>query len=277
MKYSASHRHVLIYCISVMILFAICATCCALIINPQPGTRTKTDGNMTIDYSNMNQGYVLIKCTAREETEKADKVQVSKGNNKIHYDMNFNGDYEIIPLQYGNGKYTFQFYKHKQAKTYALEAEISLKVKMSDENAAFLCPNQYVNFTEDTEAVKKADELCKDLTDHNKIYKTIRKFIITNFHYDYIKSYNVKKGQLPDIDDAWNKKMGICQDLSAIAVAMLRSQGVPAKLVIGNFKGQTGTTPHAWVSVILDGKEQRFDPVADIQHVKGTYTVNRWY
>ena len=268
MKYSTSNRNLLIYLI-LLVFLILQATCVAIVLKPEPGSRVKTDGGLTIDYSNINQGYVLIKCPAKSDSEKPDKVKVSKGKEQVHYNMNLNGEYEIIPLQFGNGKYTFQYYEHQYAKNYSLDGKIILTAKMPNENTVFLYPNQYVNFTEETEAVKKANELCDGITDPKKIIK--------NFHYDYIKAYTVKKGQLPDIDEAWTNKMGVCQDLSAIAVAMLRSQDVPAKLVIGSFHANNTTTYHAWVSVIFDGKEQRFDPTADIQKVKGTYTVERWY
>ncbi len=58
---------------------------------------------------------------------------------------------------------------------------------------------------------------------------------------------------------------------------MLRSQGVPAKLVIGFLKKRTY---HAWVSIIINGEEQRFDPTASIEgqkYKKGDYTIERYY
>ena len=96
------------------------------------------------------------------------------------------------------------------------------------------------------------------------------------FSYDFIKSVTVKSGQLPDIEYCWEKKMGICQDLSAMTCAMLRSQGVPARLIIGTLGSGT---PHAWVLAVVDGEDTFFDPTAELNATNktDTYTTERWY
>ena len=59
------------------------------------------------------------------------------------------------------------------------------------------------------------------------------------------KAANVKSGYLPVLDDVLASKTGICFDYAALMTGMLRSQGVPCKLVIG----YAGTAYHAWISV----------------------------
>ena len=49
---------------------------------------------------------------------------------------------------------------------------------------------------------------------------------------------------MPDIDAVLAEKKGICFDYAALMAAMLRSQGVPTKLVTG----YTGSSYHAWIS-----------------------------
>ena len=81
---------------------------------------------------------------------------------------------------------------------------------------------------------------------------------------------------MPSIDECWKKRMGVCQDLSAVTCAMLRSQGVPAKLMIGDLK----KLYHAWVVLVIDGEEKRFDPTAEIEnkkYKKTDYTLERYY
>ena len=46
-------------------------------------------------------------------------------------------------------------------------------------------------------------------------------------------------------DQVLEKKSGICFDYAALMTGMLRSQGVPCKLVVG----YAGTVYHAWISV----------------------------
>jgi transglutaminase-like putative cysteine protease len=70
--------------------------------------------------------------------------------------------------------------------------------------------------------------------------------------------------------------MGICQDLSAMTCAMLRSQGVPARLMIGTLGVNTY---HAWVMAVVNGEDKFFDPTAELNASSktDTYTTERYY
>jgi transglutaminase-like putative cysteine protease len=72
------------------------------------------------------------------------------------------------------------------------------------------------------------------------------------------------------------EKMGICQDLSAVTIAMLRSLGVPARLMIGTLGSGTY---HAWVTAIVNGEEKFFDPTVEVGagSKNETYTTERYY
>ena len=59
------------------------------------------------------------------------------------------------------------------------------------------------------------------------------------------KAASVQSGYLPDIDVTLAEKKGICFDYAALMAAMLRSQNVPVKLVVG----WTGSQYHAWINV----------------------------
>ncbi len=94
-------------------------------------------------------------------------------------------------------------------------------------------------------------------------------FVVGNLTYDTQKAANVKSGYLPVLDSVLSSKKGICFDYAALMAGMLRSQGVPCKLIVG----YAGTAYHAWISVwteeegwidgaiYFDGKEwHRMDP-----------------
>ena len=71
--------------------------------------------------------------------------------------------------------------------------------------------------------------------------------MITNITYDEELAANVKTNYLPNIDNTLKTKKGICFDYASLMAAMLRSQGVPTKLVVG----YSGEAYHAWISVYL--------------------------
>ena len=100
--------------------------------------------------------------------------------------------------------------------------------------------------------MKKAAELTKDCkTDIEKV-EEIYKFVIKSLTYDVDKANTVKSGYLPSVDAIVDLGKGICFDYAAVFAAMLRSQGIPAKLVTGFVKPDNAY--HAWNEFYLKDK-----------------------
>lgn len=266
---------------AVSLLLVLLVAVCAVIFSsgevrlPQEGKKVKKDNKLTLDISHAEEGYFLAK---GPKSKKRLKLTVEAGGAKLQYDINTDGEYEVFPLQFGRTNYVISLWAQAEGKKYGKVGQIKVSPKMEDELSCFLYPNQYVNYTADTPCVLKAIELCEGMTDPEEIFQTIRGFVIKNFTYDYIKSVTVagSSGMLPDIEGCWEGRKGICQDLSAMTCAMLRSQGVPARLIIG----QLGSgTPHAWVLAVVNGEDVFFDPTAEVgaSNKAETYTTLRWY
>lgn len=119
-------------------------------------------------------------------------------------------------------------------------------------------------------SVFKAKELASGLSQRER-YMAIRSYINRSFVYDFIKAETVsKRGVLPDISSCWERRMGICQDLSAMTVGMLRAVGLKASLVIGYADGKY----HAWVET----QYGIYDPTAEIQRKQvSRYVKERTY
>ena len=75
--------------------------------------------------------------------------------------------------------------------------------------------------------------------------KAVYDFVVGNLTYDKKKATTVQSGYLPVLDTVLAEKKGICFDYASLMTGMLRSQGVPCKLVVG----YAGTAYHAWISV----------------------------
>ncbi len=265
--------------------FIVCATlvlvvCAALIavalglnLPEATGKTVKKDGKMTVDCSNMSEGYLMVKA---KKTSKRLKLQIATSGAKLNYDLNSDGEYEVFPLQFGSGKYQVSLFENVSGKKYSKEGTVKLNVKMPDELSCFLYPNQYVSYDENTACVQEAQKICEGITNQEEIFDIVRKYVMKNFNYDYIKSVTVKPGLLPQIDECWKNKMGICQDLSALTCAMLRSQGVPARLVIGTVGSNTY---HAWVVAVVNGDNRFFDPTAEMNASSKNeqYSTERYY
>lgn len=238
----------------------------------EPGKSLKKNGKLRLDLSNTSEGYFLA--SIQKTSKKRMKLRVKKGKETLTYDLNGNAEFEVFPLQLGDGKYEILLYEQVSGKKYSSAGKVSVNVKLNDPEAAFYYPNQYVNYTQQTEPVGKADELCAGMTGQQS-YDAVCKFMSQNFHYDFVKALTIKAGELPDIEESYTKRMGVCQDLSAIMCCMLRTQGVPARLMIG----YADKNYHAWVAFNYEGKEYFFDPTAAVNGISKvkTYSVERYY
>lgn len=208
-----------------------------------PGTLVHSARQVTIDYSNTADGYVMVKCALKGEQLKI--ILAGPGDTSYTYNLNAEDVYEVFPLTAGNGSYKVSVYKNLYGTRYSLLTSKELEVTLTDEFAPFLRSNQYVHFTADSEVVALAAQLTTNSTSELQTVQTIYHYVINNFVYDYDKARTVTSGYLPDVDQILSLKKGICFDYASLMTAMLRSLNIPTKLVIG----YAGTVYHAWISV----------------------------
>jgi len=235
------------------------------------GTAVSSNGKLIIDSSHADEGYVMA-CVSSPTGHRL-KMRVKGPQGQLDYDLSDTGAYEVFPLQMGNGGYDFSLYENVSGTKYSSAGKITLSVSLSDPSLAFLAPNQYVDYARDSLTVLKSDELTEGAS-KKEIYKTICKFISSEFTYDFVRAKTIKAGTLPEVDPCFERRSGICQDLAAVMVCMLRVQGVPAKLVIG----YADKYYHAWTVAVVDGEEIFFDPTASIGAlVAKNYQVERVY
>jgi transglutaminase-like putative cysteine protease len=203
----------------------------------------------TIDASNSEDGYVMIKYTGSVKTKIKALIDTPTGIRYI-YNLNSSGDYEVFPLTDGDGTYTIGVYENISGCKYATAYSTRIKICLKDQFSPFLRPNQYVNFNQDSQVVVKANELCQGETAELDKITSIYNYVVTNFTYDKQLAATVKSGYLPVLDTVLANKKGICFDYAALMTGMLRSQGIPTKLVIG----YSGSAYHAWINTYVKGQ-----------------------
>ncbi len=219
----------------------------ASILSPvASGKSVKSGGGAEIDYSNIKDGYVM--CRFAASNSKRLKVQVAGPTTTYTYDLP-TGSWVTFPLSDGNGSYKVTALQNTTGKKYAVLASASFSVSLTDEFAPFLRPNQYVNYEGAVNTIAMAAQLTKDVSDPLDKVGAVYNYVVKNLTYDKKRASAVSNGTLtsylPDLDSVLAEKKGICFDYAALMTGMLRSQGVPCKLVVG----YAGTTYHAWVSV----------------------------
>ena len=194
-----------------------------------------------IDYSHTADGYVMVKYLA--ETDQRLKAQVKGPTTTYTYNLS-PGKWAVFPLSDGEGDYQVCVYENISGTKYALALSERMEVALEDPFAPFLYSNQYVNYEEAPSSVQKAAQLCQGAENLEKVER-IYQFVVEGMRYDTQLAATVKSGYIPVLDGVLANMQGICFDYAALMAGMLRSQGVPCKLVVG----YAGDVYHAWISV----------------------------
>ena len=202
---------------------------------------------VTLDASNTADGYVMVKYTG-SSSDKLKLILTGPSGVKYTYNLSSKGNYETFILSDGNGQYSLGVYKNIEATKYSVLYTKNFQVSLENEFAPFLRPNQYVNYNQNSQVVTQAASLVKNTSDDLKKVEIIYDYVIKNIAYDKQKAQTVQSGYLPVVDEILKSKKGICFDYAAVMAAMLRSQGIPTKLVTG----YTGSAYHAWITTYTE-------------------------
>lgn len=200
------------------------------------------EGNdeVLVDLSRKDKGFFSLYCTS----EKKIKLQVFKDDETYTYDVEKNKE-QVFPFQLGNGSYTIKVMRNIEGTKYMELYVTSAEVNMKDEFDPFLRPSQYADYDADSKCVAKAKELASQSSDQNDFISNVYKYVTESVTYDKEKAANLQPGYIPVPDEIFESGKGICFDYASLATCMLRSQGVPTKIIFG-YVGEDGDLYHAW-------------------------------
>ena len=182
-----------------------------------------------IDMSAVSEGYVALSAVS----DKRLKFQVLKDDQTYTYNLSSEGVPSIFPLQCGDGRYTFRALENIGESRYAVLYITECDVKLIDEFQPYLRPNDYVGYSAQSECVRRASRLAAESSDALEFIASVYKLICGTVTYDTDKAAGLKSMYLPDVDETLLTGRGICFDYASLAAAMLRSQGIPTKLIFG--------------------------------------------
>lgn len=202
-----------------------------------------------IDASNTSEGYFMLKF--KSNNEKLIKiVRIANTETKLNYDyyLNVLNEYVTFPLTDGDGIYTIQVFEQEGSK-FVLKNSVKIDVVIEDDIQQFTYPNYYVNYTSESKGIKMAEFLCENLNNDIEKAREINNYVLENLTYDFDLAANMPIGYVPDLDRVITEKTGVCFDYAALLTAMLRSVGIPTKLVFGYVEN----VYHAWISIYTNG------------------------
>ncbi|HHX63084.1 MAG TPA: transglutaminase domain-containing protein [Epulopiscium sp.] len=203
----------------------------------------------TIDKTQLSNGVINVSYKSSED--KKTKVMVSKGSDKYTYDLKSEGQY---PLQFGNGDYTVSILENASGNQYKVVTQETLKFSANNINAVYLQSIDMINWDNNMKAIKIAKELTKGLNTDKEKATVLYNYVAKNIKYDYNKAATVVAGYIPSIDATLNTSLGICFDYSVVYAAMMRSVGVPTKVIMG--QNIDIKEYHAWNEVYLSESNQ---------------------
>ena len=210
-----------------------------------------------IDTSNVDAGYVSVSA----ENAARLKFQVSNGDLTYNYDLPNDGTPTMYPINMGDGSYLFRIMQNTEGNNYVEFDATTADVSLSSEFAPFLTPNMFCAYTGKSACVAKAQELVGGASNEGEALGAICSYVVKNVTYDVDKAKKLATtaGYAPNPDETLSTGTGICFDYSSLAAAMLRSQGIPTKIITGYV--DPGEIYHAWIMAYIDGtwKTAQFD------------------
>ena len=226
---------------------------------------------------NANDG--TVKLTYNNEYDEKVKLLVQlTGGTQYKYDIP-KGNVDInIPLTQGNGEYKLILCRNISGTKYAVVQTVSVTQKLANDNDAFLSSSYIIDWNKTNEAIKKAQTLASKGSNNNDKIKYIYEFVVKNYTYDYEKANNINDiaktiAYIPNVSKVYSEKKGICYDYSVLLASMLRSVGVPTKVVTGYTPN--ATVYHAWNNVYVNSKWNVIDSTYDAQmyRAKKSYSM----
>ena len=209
-----------------------------------PGNTTIGNDTVTIDTSNIADGYISV--TYKGDAERTRLMVTTPESNTYTYDL-YKGVTDTFPLTESTGNYNVGVYELISGNDYSVLFNDDVSVNSIDEYKPYLYPNQYVKFDKDTKAVTFASELVAPANNDLEAVQYVYNYVINNITYDYGKAENVESTYIPDVDNVLATKTGICFDYASLMASMLRSQQIPTRLEIG----YAGEAYHAWISTYI--------------------------
>ncbi len=193
------------------------------------GDRAAAEGEVRFDLSAAEDGYLGVSAVSESRL----KFQVIKGDLIYNYDLPGDGTPALFPLQSGDGEYLLRVMRNVTENKYAELSAASCSVTLRDEFQPFLRPSLYVNYTAASDCVGKAQELAQTAGTALGLVGAVYDYVCKNVKYDKKLAETVRSGYLPVPDETLKSGKGICFDYAALSAAMLRSQGIPTKMVFG--------------------------------------------
>ena len=213
--------------------------------------------------------------------EKRLRVLVEKGEERSAYNLHDgkgSGDaVATYPLQRGDGTYLVRIMENTQGNSYREVHRKEVTLKSQQKHTVYLNSIQEINWSTSDPSVQKAAQLVAGKSSDREKVRAVYNYMVQNISYDHDKVDRLNIFYLPDINDTFRTQKGICYDYASLFAAMLRSQGIPTRMVKGYSRAiGDGEVYHAWNEVYLADEDRWviIDTTHDASHVQRGQSVD---
>ena len=151
-------------------------------------------------------------------------------------------------------------------------------ISMAGENDKYLKSGKEISFEAGDTVTKLAAELVEKKTTTEEKAMAIYSYIVTNFDYDWDLYNKVVTKEVtrytPVPTKVLSNKVGICYDIASLYAAMLRSVGIPAKMIKGDATVVGGY--HAWNSIYDDATGRWISMDLTVDMVLRDKAASKW-
>ncbi len=218
----------------------------------------------------------LLRICHTSESDARLKLQVLKDGNSIAYNLKGDGSIEDFSLQYGSGEYTARIMQNVKEDEYFVVTSKTFDVALINEEDVYLNSIQNVDWDFGKKPMQDVRYIVSNpltgFEDANLLTgcsDELYQYVTENIQYDSAKVFTLMYDYLPDIEETYIEGSGICYDYASLFAAMLRSIGIPAKLVKG-YSAQDPDVYHAWNEVYIGGQWIVVDTTLDASLPQGS-------
>lgn len=214
-----------------------------------PIVAVSADAGPVVDVTQASEGYVVACAVSAPRL----KFQVINGGQAYNYDLPNDGTQEVYPLNMGNGTYTFRIMQNTSGSDYVELSAVTCDVTLDSEFAPFLLPNMFCSYEPSSVCVAKAREVTGSSANMGEAVRDVCEYVAKTIAYDDDKARSLSNatGYVPNPDQTLSSGSGVCFDYASLSAAMLRSLGIPTKVVTGYVGDEQ--LYHAWIMVFVDG------------------------
>ena len=219
------------------------------------------NGYVRINTNTANKGYIEVQSLDPDAESirvvmHADVQDARLGYGQWHYNSNQKGKSTLkAALTYGNATYEIDIWTTLSSKVLGItrstrKARLTVTLNNVSDTGGFLLSTGEVVYSSSMQFIKKADEIAATCSNDFEKVSKIYAWLTSYLDYEIADEGTALGIYKCNLDKVYERGYGACYDYAVILAAMLRSQGIPCKVVFGRYTDSD--YGHVWNEIYID-------------------------